>query len=89
MAQPVTIPFDQLQSTIRERLKARGAVGIRGLARAFRVMDDNGNRMLDKYEFSKALVEMGINLNKMVHYLPTQWSLRDLLGIYRVNEILR
>ena len=67
MAQPVSIPFEQLQNTIRERLKARGANGIRGLGRAFRIMDDNGNKMLDKYEFSKALVEMGLNLNKMVY----------------------
>ena len=66
MAQPVTIPFEQLQKTIRERMAARGAVGIRGLARAFKNMDDNGNKMLDKYEFSKALIEMGLNLNKMV-----------------------
>jgi len=40
-------------------------MGIRGLSRAFRTYDDNGNKNLDKYEFSKALTEMGLNLNKM------------------------
>lgn len=70
MSQPpatrVSIPQDQLLNTVRERLKARGAIGIRGLGRAFKNMDDNGNRSLDKYEFSKALIEMGLNVNKMV-----------------------
>ncbi len=66
MAQPVQIPLDQLQATIKDKLKSRGAVGIRGLARAFKNIDDNGNKLLDKYEFSKALVEMGLHLNKMV-----------------------
>jgi hypothetical protein len=28
-------------------------------------MDDNGNKLLDKYEFSKALSEIGLLVNKM------------------------
>jgi hypothetical protein len=71
MAQPVQIPIEQLQQTIKERLKARGANGIRGLQRAFKIMDDNDNKNLDRYEFSKALVEMGLNVNKMVRSLNT------------------
>ncbi len=65
MAAPVSIPLEKLVITLRDRLKERGAVGIRGLGRAFRNMDDNRNKMLDKQEFSKALTECGIVVNKM------------------------
>jgi len=65
MGTPVQISLDELQDLIREKMKARGALGIRGVQRAFRNYDDNGNKNLDKYEFSKALTEMGLNLNKM------------------------
>eukprot|EP01116_Phalansterium_solitarium_P021845 TRINITY_DN6978_c0_g1_i1.p1 TRINITY_DN6978_c0_g1~~TRINITY_DN6978_c0_g1_i1.p1 ORF type:complete len:301 (-),score=66.25 TRINITY_DN6978_c0_g1_i1:338-1138(-) len=65
MGTPVTITLEELQDTIREKMKARGAFGIRGIARAFKNYDDNGNKMLDKYEFSKALTEMGLHVNKM------------------------
>jgi hypothetical protein len=66
MAGPVTIPLEQLNQTIRDRLKARGATTIKGLALRFKIMDDNGNKMLDRYELSKALTEIGITVNKMV-----------------------
>ena len=60
-----TIPLEVLQQRIKERLQARGGLGIHALGRTFHNMDDNGNKLLDKYEFSKALSEMGINLNKV------------------------
>lgn len=62
----VQIPLDQLKQTIQQRLKERGGVGIRALARSFQIMDDNRNKNLDRYEFSKALTDMGIPVNKMV-----------------------
>lgn len=65
MGTPVTITLEELNNTVREKIKARGSLGIRGLARAFKNYDDNGNKNLDKYEFSKALTEMGLHLNKM------------------------
>jgi hypothetical protein len=76
----VEIPLEQLQATVKERLAARGAKGIRGLARKFKIMDDDGNKQLDKYEFSKALTEMGLVVNKlefeelMRHYDAVRWG---------------
>lgn len=40
---------------LRSKLASRGARGIIGLGRAFRIMDDNGSRSLDLYEFTKAM----------------------------------
>lgn len=53
----------QLESTedllvvLRESLKEHGARGIIGLARKFRIVDDNGNGQLDIEEFSKMTKE--------------------------------
>jgi hypothetical protein len=40
---------------IRDKIKARGARGIIGLARVFKIMDDNNSRSLDLAEFKKAI----------------------------------
>jgi len=52
--------------TLVERVRAaclsRGASGIKGISIQFRIMDDNGNKMLDFDEFSKGLHDFGIKL---------------------------
>ena len=40
---------------VADKLKARGARGIIGLGRSFRVIDDNNTGTLDKNEFAKAM----------------------------------
>ena len=40
---------------MRNKLATRGARGIIGLGKQFRIMDDNNSRSLDLYEFSKAM----------------------------------
>eukprot|EP00163_Fabomonas_tropica_P023105 TRINITY_DN40394_c0_g1_i1.p1 TRINITY_DN40394_c0_g1~~TRINITY_DN40394_c0_g1_i1.p1 ORF type:complete len:335 (+),score=89.52 TRINITY_DN40394_c0_g1_i1:260-1264(+) len=44
---------------IRDKALARGAAGIKGLSRSFRIMDDNGDLALDYSEFSKGLRDYG------------------------------
>ena len=44
-------------------LKKRGASGIIGLGRCFRIMDDNGNRQLEYDEFHKAMNDFGLNFS--------------------------
>lgn len=40
---------------LRTKLASRGARGIIGLGKQFRIMDDNNSRSLDLYEFTKAV----------------------------------
>lgn len=40
---------------LRAKLASRGARGIIGLGKQFRIMDDNNSRSLDMYEFAKAM----------------------------------
>ena len=47
---------------IRERVKARGARGIIGLARVFKIIDDNGSRTLSQDEFKKAMRDFKIDV---------------------------
>lgn len=47
---------------LREQLASRGARGIIGLGRKFRIMDDSGNGSLDQSEFKKAMQECALSL---------------------------
>jgi Ca2+-binding EF-hand superfamily protein len=61
----VFIGLDSILARIREKIQARGAVGITGLGRLFRIADDDGNRKIDlKNEFPKLLGDIGVLLNK-------------------------
>ena len=55
--------FDLLLA-LRDQLAARGAKGIVGLQRQFRIIDDNGSKSLDMSEFKKALTDTRIQLKK-------------------------
>lgn len=46
----------------RNKIKSRGARGIMGLGRLFRIYDDNGNGSLDIQEATKGLEELRIGL---------------------------
>lgn len=62
---PVYTPTEDnvsvLMDCFRESLKARGARGIAGLSRKFRIADDNGNGLIDLKEFTKVVSEHGFN----------------------------
>ena len=64
---------------MKEALIARGAKGICGLGRRFRQMDDDGSKSLDKGEFSKGMLELGIGLtpseiNALFNYMDPDRS---------------
>ena len=50
----------ELLERFRDRMKQRGARGILGLKRIFKIMDDDGSKTLDKQEFLKALKDYRI-----------------------------
>ena len=52
----------QLLEQFRTKLAARGARGLIGLARQFKIADDNNSKSLDVYEFKKACKDFRIGL---------------------------
>jgi Ca2+-binding EF-hand superfamily protein len=54
---------DALVERLRTKLASRGARGIIGLGKQFRIMDDNNSRSLDLYEFTKAVKDYMLGFN--------------------------
>lgn len=48
---------------LRAQVLARGAHGIKGLGRVFRIIDDDGSRSLDLAEFKKGLKDYGVSVS--------------------------
>ena len=62
--------LSQLLVDLKEQLALRGARGIIGLQRKFRIMDDDGNQAINYGEFKKAMKECGINTSdEVIHFL--------------------
>ena len=53
-----------LMRTLRAIMKRRGARGLAGLARSFRIMDDDGSGQLNRYEFGKAMNDVGLRASR-------------------------
>lgn len=75
--------------TIRDKIKARGARGIIGLARVFKIMDDNNSKSLDKYEFKKAIGDFQLGVPE--EHVELVFSAFDLNrdGTIDYDEFLR
>ena len=55
---------EKILNNVKRVLLERGAYGIRGLARVFKNMDENGNRLLDPEDFKWGLYNYGIYLSE-------------------------
>ena len=60
---PMNYTEAQLMDHFRKKLAARGARGIMGLGRQFKIADDNGSRSLDIDEFKKCVHDFRVGLN--------------------------
>lgn len=49
---------------IKNKIISRSANGIRGIAKIFKAMDENGNKMLDVDDFRWGLKDYGITISK-------------------------
>ena len=49
---------------VKASLNARGVKTIRGMGRSFKIMDDNGDRKIDKQEFYWGLKDLGATISK-------------------------
>lgn len=55
---------EALAIKLKEKLATRGARGIIGLQRQFKIMDDDNSKSLNKYEFSKAMNDFMLGFNQ-------------------------
>ena len=55
---------EQLALKLRDKLASRGARGIIGLQRQFKIMDDDNSKALNKYEFTKAMNDFQLNFSQ-------------------------
>ena len=58
----LTYTADDLIADIKKKLLERGSYGIRGLARIFKILDDDGGRKLDLKEFQNGLLDYGFSI---------------------------
>jgi Ca2+-binding EF-hand superfamily protein len=59
------IDLSSLMTRIRQRIVERGAVGIKGIGRLFRIADDNRDQSIDlDNELPKLMGDIGVILNK-------------------------
>ena len=49
---------------VRNKIVARGARGINGIKRVFKIMDDNNSKTLDLQEFTKAMNDYRIQIEQ-------------------------
>lgn len=91
-AAPVEAPprYDgaQMIQDIKDTLKSRGAMAIRGVARVFKILDDNRNRQLDKNELMWGLKDFDIHLSEeQVDVLIKHFD-KDNSGTVNFDEFL-
>lgn len=78
-----------LVEKLRQKLKTRGARGIIGLSKQFRIMDDNHSMSLDKFEFSKAMQDYMLGFSEGdIQQLFTFFDY-DRSGLIEYDEFLR
>ena len=74
---------------IRKRIAARGARGIQGIGKKFKIADDNNSHSLDKEEFKKAMHDFRIGLNAKQVEAAFDIFDRDGSGEISYDEFLR
>lgn len=79
----------ELMATVREKIIARGARGINGIKRVFKIMDDNESKSLDRQEFAKAMTDYRITQDKNEVDKIFRMFDRDGNGEINYDEFLR
>lgn len=74
---------------IQTRIAARGARGLAGIARKFKIADDNDSKTLDKMEFKKAMHDFRIGLSDGQVVTAFKIFDRDGNGEISYDEFLR
>eukprot|EP00658_Telonema_sp_P-2_P050434 TRINITY_DN38471_c0_g1_i1.p1 TRINITY_DN38471_c0_g1~~TRINITY_DN38471_c0_g1_i1.p1 ORF type:complete len:276 (+),score=77.73 TRINITY_DN38471_c0_g1_i1:142-969(+) len=75
-------------SVVRQKLLERGENGFRGLTRTLRILDDNGNKMLDKRELKNGMQTYGIHMTDYEVNTLMQYFDRNGDGNISVGEFV-
>jgi len=79
----------QMIQDIKNTLKSRGAMAIRGIGRVFRILDDNRNRQLDNNELMWGLKDFDIHLSEEQVAILIKHFDSDNSGSVNFDEFLR
>jgi len=82
------INANALIKIFRDKIKARGARGIVGIQRLFKIMDDDNSRTLSEAEFAKACRDFKTGISE--ENIPTLFSAFDTNrdGTLNIDEFL-
>jgi Ca2+-binding EF-hand superfamily protein len=91
-AEPIELPAaytaEDLIQDIKDKLKSRGAFGIRGVARVFKILDDGRDRQIDAKDFQWGLVDYGISITEQEAKMLIKKFDRDNNGTLNFDEFL-
>ena len=81
--------IEDLVAEVKSKILTRSSGGIKGIARIFKAMDDNGNRQLDVEDFRWGFIDYGFNLTQEeAQHLVNHFD-RDGNGTVSYDEFLR
>jgi Glu-tRNA(Gln) amidotransferase subunit E-like FAD-binding protein len=86
---PANATEAKIMEHIRTKIAARGARGLMGIARKFKIADDNDSKSLDKEEFKKAMHDFRIGLADQQIVTAFRVFDRDGNGEISYDEFLR
>lgn len=80
---------EQLAEALKNKLASRGGKGIIGLARQFKIMDDDNSKTLDKQEFIKAMSDFALGFTPQQCAALFDYFDADRSGSIDYDEFLR
>merc|ERR1712151_1104957 len=80
---------EDLLQKLRTKLASRGARGIIGQSKQFRIMDDNHSMSLDKFEFSKAMSDYMLGFSEGEIQTLFSYMDYDRSGLIEYDEFIR
>ena len=80
---------EALAEKLKDKLASRGARGIIGLQRQFKIMDDDNSKSLNKYEFTKAMTDYMLGFSQAEISALFSYFDVDNSGTLSYDEFLR
>jgi len=81
--------MEQLAEQLKDKLASRGARGLIGLQRQFKIMDDDNSKSLNKYEFNKAMTDYMLGFSAQENAALFEYFDVDSSGTIDYDEFLR